>query len=114
MASVINIGADNASDQFYRYKMPKLQARVSLDSIAIACQRAGATLEESTYHSTGVFPDSFKWMMDLCGYNAIESDLQCIELPRECIVTTKGIFDGTHRMTLCRSRGAATALRPML
>lgn len=29
MASVINIGADNASDQFYRYKMPKLQARVS-------------------------------------------------------------------------------------
>ena len=29
MASVINIGADNAGDQFYRYKMPKLQARVS-------------------------------------------------------------------------------------
>jgi hypothetical protein len=28
MAGVINIGADNASDQFYRYKMPKLQARV--------------------------------------------------------------------------------------
>ncbi|KAK9917141.1 hypothetical protein WJX75_001258 [Coccomyxa subellipsoidea] len=28
MASVINIGADNASDQFYRYKMPKLQARI--------------------------------------------------------------------------------------
>ena len=28
MAS-INIGADNAGDAFYRYKMPKLQARVS-------------------------------------------------------------------------------------
>ena len=28
MAGVINIGADNASDQYYRYKMPKLQARV--------------------------------------------------------------------------------------
>ena len=30
MAGVINIGAGNADDQFYRYKMPKLQARVSV------------------------------------------------------------------------------------
>ncbi|KAK9832811.1 hypothetical protein WJX81_003597 [Elliptochloris bilobata] len=26
--AAVNIGADNASDQFYRYKMPKLQARI--------------------------------------------------------------------------------------
>ena len=26
--ATINIGAANADDQFYRYKMPKLQARV--------------------------------------------------------------------------------------
>ena len=32
MAGVINIGAGNADDQFYRYKMPKLQARVSVCS----------------------------------------------------------------------------------
>ena len=29
MAGVINIGGENAGDAFYRYKMPKLQARVS-------------------------------------------------------------------------------------
>ena len=42
-----NIGADNAGDQFYRYKMPKLVAKVRLSNQIHRARTAGPAVLHS-------------------------------------------------------------------
>ena len=66
--ATVNIGQGNAGDQFYRYKMPKLQAKVAvpqncriLGAPSPACQAVYNTMALSAGRGTR------QWNQDVCG-----------------------------------------------
>ena len=83
--ATVNIGQGNAGDQFYRYKMPRLQAKVG------PILRVGPEFQSSPLPPNGDHGIQFRWLqvegrgngIKTCVVNNVEI-AKALERPPEC------------------------------